>query len=109
MPKETNREIKSLTSLRAIAAALVFFYHFIYLRNQVPARNPLQAMIQNGFIGVTVFFVLSGFVLTLRYYRDIDGKTFRWGGYIRRRVARIYPIYFFILAGIALLHVHLNI
>lgn len=109
MPRETNREIKALTSLRAIAAALVFFYHFVYLRHPNPAHNVWDSIIQNGFIGVTIFFVLSGFVLTLRYYREVDNHTFHWGTYIKRRVARIYPIYFVILAGIVLVGVPINI
>ncbi len=109
LPKESSREIKPLTSLRAIAAALVFFYHFIYLRNPMPARDVFGAVLENGFIGVTLFFVLSSFVLTLRYYGDIQRETFRWGIYIKRRVARIYPIYFFLLAWIVLLKVPINI
>src|SRR5437764_771313 len=109
MPKEVHHDIKPLTSLRAIAAALVFFYHFVYLRHPVPARNVFEAVIQYGFIGVTMFFVLSGFVLSLRYYREVALDTFRWGPYIRRRVARIYPVYFFILAWLVLLRVPINI
>src|SRR5579871_5062554 len=56
-----------------------------------------------------MFFVLSGFVLTLRYSDDVLKSDFHWRLYIQRRVARIYPIYFFILAGVALMHVPINL
>ncbi|MEP7284856.1 MAG: acyltransferase [Chloroflexota bacterium] len=104
-----KREIRPLTSLRAIAAALVFFYHFIYLKNPAPAGTVLEAILQNGYIGVTLFFVLSGFLLTLRYQDEIKQGSFQWGDYIRRRVARIYPIYYFILAALVLTGSTINI
>ena len=45
-------------------------------------------------IGVPLFFVLSGFLITLRYY-DSSEMTFGWlSRYFRNRVARIYPVYF---------------
>lgn len=104
-----KKDIKPLTSMRGIAAGLVFFYHFIYLRNKVPAQNVFDAIIQSGYIGVTIFFVLSGFVLTLRYADDVANGSFNWRRYMQRRVARIYPIYFFLLAGIALIKVPINV
>src|SRR5258708_6839089 len=104
-----HREIKPLTSMRAVAAGLVFFYHFVYLRHQIPAQSVFQAIVQNGFIGVTIFFVLSGVFFELRYADDVLNSDFNWRLYIQRRVARIYPIYFFILAGVALMRVPINI
>lgn len=104
-----RREIKPLTALRAVAAALVFFYHFVYLRNPVPASNAIEAITQNGFIGVNLMFVLSGFLLTLRYYSDVEEKKHKWGNYIKRRVVRLYPSYFVMLAGIALLGGPINL
>lgn len=109
MPKTNRTEIRALTSLRAIAAALVFFYHFVYLRDPQPAHTLLDAVIENGFIGVTLFFVLSGFVLTLRYYDEVTNHTFQWKSYLRRRAARVYPIYFFLLAAVALMRIPVNI
>jgi len=106
---QTSKEVKSLTSLRAVGAGLVFFYHVIYLRHPVPATNVFDAIIQSGFIGVSIFFVLSGFGLTLGYYRQIENGTFKWGSYLKRRGARILPLYYLLLAGIAIWGVPLNI
>lgn len=106
---QTPKEVKSLTSLRAVGAGLVFFYHVNYLRHQVPAQTILDAVIQAGFVGVSIFFVLSGFGLTLGYYRQIQDGNFRWGSYLKRRGARILPLYYLLLAGIAVWGVHLNL
>lgn len=104
-----RHEIKSLTALRAVAAALVFFYHFVYLRNPVPASSFVDVLLKTGFIGVDLMFVLSGFVLTLRYHEDVAQNRLRLGSYLWRRIARLYPSYFVLLLGIALLGVPVNI
>lgn len=73
------RDLPGLTSLRAVAALLVFGYH---VGNGVFPHNILGG----GYCGVTFFYVLSGFLLT-------------WGGdptrsptrFWVRRFARIYP------------------
>jgi peptidoglycan/LPS O-acetylase OafA/YrhL len=70
-----------LTSLRWYAALAVFLYH---LDTQMTWR-PLKAF-NHGWIGVSFFFVLSGFVLTWSTSVDLPAKTF-----YRRRFARIYP------------------
>ena len=61
---ETEKEytkfqhIPALDGLRGIAVLLVMFYHLDYL---VPQLNPF---VKGGFLGVDVFFVLSGFLIT---------------------------------------------
>lgn len=88
-----------LTGVRAIAAYMVFLAHF----------NPLGAEGQKGWlatglshffgglsIGVSVFFVLSGFLITMRYESSIN-LSWHWARrYLRNRVARIYPMYFLV-------------
>ncbi len=77
-----------LTGVRALAAYTVFVHH------QPAVTGSFWALFKDQlFIGVTVFFVLSGFLITLRYYDRVD-FTARWLlGYLRRRIARIYPLY----------------
>lgn len=78
----------ALTGFRAVAALLVFAYHFNPFQVQ---RHPmLHAVVNEGHIGVSLFFVLSGFLITMRY-ADSD---FRWRPYLINRVFRIYPLYF---------------
>lgn len=81
----------SLTGLRAIAAFMVFFHHFnpfLFLGKE----NILYGITSEMHIGVTLFFVLSGFLIAHNYYNTkIDFKK-----YMINRFARIYPMYFLI-------------
>ncbi len=95
---DANAEIKPLTSLRAIAALLVFLYHFGGIPYGTTAKNLLELIMVEGQLGVTIFFVLSGFLITLKYFSDPRAEQpVRARSYIIKRVARIYPQYFFIL------------
>jgi peptidoglycan/LPS O-acetylase OafA/YrhL len=81
-------EVKALTSLRFVAALWVFIFH-IDLRWPLSLPAPLEAIVKQGAVGMSVFFILSGFVMT---YSHADGiRSVR--GYAMRRFARIYPLY----------------
>lgn len=89
-------EIRSLTGLRGIAAVWVVLYHMI-MRD--PAGGILDAIIRRGYLAVDLFFVLSGFVMAMSY-RRILAQTFTvkvFAVFILRRLARIYPLYIFVL------------
>lgn len=79
----------SLTGIRAIAAYLVYLNHF-FLHHPVFSITAFD-IFNELHIGVTIFFVLSGFLICYRYfdYEHIDFKDF-----MRKRFARIYPMYF---------------
>ena len=67
-------DIPALTGLRAVAALLVVLFHYKYIvpgLGQSPA--PGARVIQAGFVGVSLFFVLSGFILAYTYIGD-DGS-----------------------------------
>jgi len=84
--------IPSLTGLRAIAAYMVFLHHSPILFLQFPSFDIQREL----HIGVTVFFVLSGFLITYRYQ---DSYTFnrKWlFQYFLNRFARIFPVYLLI-------------
>ncbi|WP_116245105.1 acyltransferase [Nocardiopsis sp. FIRDI 009] len=79
----------SLTGLRFIAAALVFLHHVIWFNvfaDQAVVDTYHAAFINAGRVGVTFFFILSGFVLTVAV-RPNDTVAAFW----RRRAAKIYP------------------
>lgn len=75
--------VDSLTGLRWWAAFAVFLFH---LRVFSPLPGPLTAVFDQGYLGVTFFFVLSGFVITWSLKPEISTSTFYW-----RRFARIWP------------------
>lgn len=80
--------IKPLTSLRFVFALMVFaahcyvidphFSHFIY---------------KEGFVGVSFFFVLSGFIIAYNYQRKFERKTATKRAFWIARFARVYPLH----------------
>ena len=87
-------EIRPLTSLRFVAAFWVVAYHYLtpaLLAHDAPGW--LVTFSAAGFVGVPVFFVLSGFVLSYNY----DGQDLRAPAARRAfwaaRFARVYPLY----------------
>src|SRR5713101_1249714 len=85
--KGKNDQFAALTSLRFLAALLVFVFHF------QPRRGGLKVVIGQGHVGVGIFFVLSGFLITLRYFPDRARGEFRMGEYFLRRAARSLPLF----------------
>lgn len=81
--------LKALTGIRFFAAMAVLVFHFsLSFPTGLPAyfRNPAGY----GYVGVSLFFVLSGFVLGYNYlHKPVDRQRF-WIA----RFARIYPAYF---------------
>jgi peptidoglycan/LPS O-acetylase OafA/YrhL len=85
------RRFPGLDGLRAIAATIVVFFHF---------AGP-EFVWPSGWVGVYIFFVLSGFLITTLLLREQDrtGRISLSGFYVRR-VFRILPPYLVILGGI---------
>ncbi|WP_295793212.1 acyltransferase [Mucilaginibacter sp.] len=85
--------IPALTGVRAMAAYLVFISHFAEVFDG-GFPHIIQRFFGEFHIGVSIFFVLSGFLITFRYYNSfhLTGAWFRQ--YLKNRVARIYPMYF---------------
>lgn len=84
----------ALTGVRAVAAFAVFGFHHRHLQGLVASGlgNALGAALGELHIGVSVFFTLSGFLITKRYAgRRFDGAE--WRRYLLHRAARIWPVY----------------
>jgi peptidoglycan/LPS O-acetylase OafA/YrhL len=78
--------IVPLTSLRGLAALAVVGFHYAPFIAGIPIFN-------RGFLGVDLFFLLSGFILTNVYSKEITARSF-----FVARFARTYPLHLFILA-----------
>jgi len=91
----TGRDLPSLTSIRAFAAFLVFAGHAEPWQ-WFPVLEPFTI----GYAGVTVFFVLSGFILTWTHDPRRGLKQF----YLRR-FARIYPSHLTVVVVLLILGV----
>nr|WP_315380870.1 acyltransferase [uncultured Sphingomonas sp.] len=94
-------ELRALTSARGVAAWWVVLYHLRGALADLPAAA--QALVAKGYLAVDFFFLLSGFVLAFGY-----GERLHGGGrpaildFLRRRIARIWPLHAAML-GVALL------
>ena len=84
--------LPALTSLRFFAALHVFCFHLAALRI-VRGKSLFYDVARIGYVGVGLFFVLSGFILVYTY----AGRDFTPGEFWRARFARIYPAYAFSL------------
>ncbi|GAA1992037.1 acyltransferase [Terrabacter lapilli] len=85
MRNPSLRHLQSLTSLRFLAALMVLVFHLSLF---APGLDPLGRLTSVGYVGVTFFFVLSGFVLTYSW-----GSGTSAGRFYRRRFARVYPVH----------------
>lgn len=84
--------ISPLTGLRAIAAYMVFFHHFPLGVELVGSVG--SVMQWQSHVGVSVFFVLSGFLISYNYSVSLRLDWSWYRAYLRNRFARIYPVYF---------------
>ncbi len=81
-----------------MAAYLVFISHYCYIFDG-SFPQLLQRFFGEFHIGVSLFFVLSGFLITYRYYNNFHLTADWFKQYLKNRVARIYPMYFLLTVG----------
>ncbi len=86
---------KNLDGLRAIAAIGVVIAHFFSIE-RLPNLPQIVKIAQLGNSGVSLFFVLSGFVITRILLNTVNGKNYFLSFY-GRRTLRIFPLYYFAL------------
>jgi len=83
--------LAALTFLRYLAALWVLTFHMNAGGGLRWAPTWLQGLTSRGYVAVTFFFMLSGFILVYTYGgRELDLKRF-WNA----RLARLYPVYLF--------------
>jgi peptidoglycan/LPS O-acetylase OafA/YrhL len=96
------KEIRALTGLRGAAAVFVVFIHFwLYTGSSIRPK----VFLSHGYLAVDLFFVLSGFVMTLNYAELFCGER-QWKPYrifVSRRIARVYPLFLATTLAAALL------
>ncbi len=79
----------AITGLRAFTATNIVFFHFWNPK----WFGPLSPLMDNGYVGVNFFFLLSGFILTYNYADRQDAGQFSSSQFWRTRISRLYPIY----------------
>ncbi|QIG79537.1 acyltransferase family protein [Stakelama tenebrarum] len=93
--------LQSIQALRAAAAILVLLFHthLILAKAEYLGTAPFGSAFSAGYVGVDIFFVLSGFIILHAHHADI-GRPDRIGTYAFRRWSRVYPPYWFYLIGV---------
>jgi peptidoglycan/LPS O-acetylase OafA/YrhL len=66
-----------IDGLRAVAVLLVVWFH--------------AANFKGGFIGVDIFFVISGFLISTIIFKNFDSNSFSFLEFYSRRIRRIFP------------------
>lgn len=98
MPKAPTRNVW-LDAIRAVAILLVVLHHAAYLRG-----TPLALWVvgSRGYVGVDLFFVLSGWLIGGQLFRNIEreGRVPLWRFWVRRWI-RTLPAYYAMLAVLA--------
>lgn len=74
-----------IDGLRAIAVMGVIFYHFGI------------GSISGGFVGVDVFFVLSGYLIGGITFSQLQSSQFTFTNFYFRRIRRLFPVYVFVM------------
>jgi exopolysaccharide production protein ExoZ len=97
----TAKRLDSLQAGRAIAALSVVLLHVAYYFTMYEKDPFYLRFFHFGHYGVSFFFVLSGIVILLAHWKDID-RPEAWKGYAWKRFRRIYPIYWCVLGPILL-------
>ncbi|MFS0638300.1 acyltransferase [Mesobacillus foraminis] len=101
----TNR-LGELDSLRGIAALIVLASHFITIflmvEEKVISQYPYLPFLWDGHSAVIMFFVLSGFVLSLPFHLN---TRFNYWDYLVKRLFRIYIPYLVIILAVVLVKV----
>jgi peptidoglycan/LPS O-acetylase OafA/YrhL len=88
-----TRRLHALTALRFFASMHIVLHHYAH---EALATAPvwLDALRQRAHISLSIFFVLSGFVISYRYLEPVATGAVSRGDFWRGRFARVFPLYF---------------
>lgn len=92
--------LHGLTAIRGIAAIWVALCHaytaFYFL--PVDPESSIGHIMSKGWLGVDLFFILSGFIITFSYeFKLSEPNIHEFKSYIKKRLARLYPAHIVVL------------
>ena len=76
---------RDIDGLRALAVLSVVFYH------------AFPDILHGGFVGVDIFFVISGFLISTIIFENLENNTFSFFEFYARRIRRIFPALILVL------------
>lgn len=97
--------VPAIEGLRGVAVLWVMLFHYVVVRDGgfddafiafTREWAPLDAFVRNGYLGVDLFFLITGFLLTLPWFRHADAglPAPDWRSFYARRARRILPAYY---------------
>ncbi len=99
-----STESRALTGLRGIGAVLVLLHHFFLHLPPDLHESWFAGLLLKGYLGVDLFFVLSGFVMAMVYGPWFagagSGRGRRFAVFLVRRVARLWPLHAAVILAI---------
>jgi len=97
----TGSHFDVLDGIRGVAILMVVAFHAFYTNPESGAIvQAIGGLIGTGWIGVPIFFVLSGFLISYPFFRERAANHLFWyqPGYVKRRVGKIVPPYYLSIA-----------
>jgi peptidoglycan/LPS O-acetylase OafA/YrhL len=105
MAMEHQARIPSLDGVRALAIGLVCLSHVVLTHGEFHGDFPFDNYLVLGELGVRIFFVLSGFLITSLLVRELSATgSLNLRRFYRRRTLRIFPAFYAFLAAVILVN-----
>ncbi|HEX6770723.1 MAG TPA: acyltransferase [Acidobacteriaceae bacterium] len=92
-PPARRSHLDALTGMRALAALNILFFHF----SDPKLFGPFAPVVDNGYVSVSFFLLLSGFVLAYNYRERAERGLMSARTFWKARFSRIYPVFLFSL------------
>src|SRR6187549_3131451 len=97
LASQIDRHAPALDGVRGIAILAVMLFHYVNGSHHVPGLKQIFDAAHSGWLGVDLFFVLSGFLITGILLKN-KGRPRYYRNFYVRRTLRIFPLYYGVLA-----------
>ena len=103
-PRAILGHVAALDGVRGLAILLVLMFHLLWSNSETGSRvlNVIVDVRGAGWVGVDLFFALSGFLITGILYDTLESAHY-FRNFYGRRVLRIMPLYYGVSVGLFLL------
>ncbi|HEV2276281.1 MAG TPA: acyltransferase [Acidobacteriaceae bacterium] len=91
--KQRRQQLPALTGIRCFAALNLVFFHF----SNPQWFGPFAPIVNGGYVSVSFFLLLSGFILTYNYAERAEQGKLSARSFWQARFSRLYPVYIFSL------------
>lgn len=94
--KDNQNKLYNIQYLRAFASIVVLLFHVTNLIKQQINYDFAYNIFSFGYMGVDLFFVLSGFIISYIHFADF-GLSSRLKSFFLKRFTRVFPVYWIVL------------